>query len=116
MNNFTFNQKIAFAVAVFSFLAAGGSSTDLVTLLGATGAKYTIAFASLCAGIGGLFLSMVTGNLNIVKDAVKLANDPSSPIQGVITTNDKQGKELAAAIDGPIVSAGSSAATEIAKP
>jgi len=116
MNNFTFNQKIAFAVAVFSFLAAGGGATDLTTLLGATGAKYTIALASLCAGIGGLFLSMVTGNANIIKDAVSLAKDPTSPIQGIITTNDKQGKDLAASIPGPIVSAGSTAATEIAKP
>lgn len=114
--NFTFNQKVAFAVALFSFLAAGGSSADLVTLFGPTASKLIIAAASLLAGIGGLFLSMVTDQANVIKDMVTIAKDPKSPIQGVITTDTPEGKRLAASIQGPIVAAGTNDAIEIAKP
>lgn len=66
--NLTFNQKVAFVVAVLSFLSAGGSAADLVTLFGSTVAKSIAAFASIGAGIGGLFLGVVTGQANLVKD------------------------------------------------
>lgn len=113
--NLTFNQKVAFMVAVFSFLAAGGSSADLAILFGPVVSKIIIAAASICAGIGGLFLSVVTGQANVIKDMVTLAKDPNSPIQGVITTATKEGQDLAKAIPGPIYFAGSDKATEIAK-
>lgn len=51
----------------------------------------------------------------IVQSAVTLAADPKSPLQGVITADTPEGKELAASIPGPIESAGSAAATAIAK-
>lgn len=66
--NLTFNQKVAFAVALASFLAAGGSATDLVTLFGSTIAKSIAAAASIMAGIGGIFLGVVTGQSNMIKD------------------------------------------------
>lgn len=116
MNSYTFNQKVAFVVAVFSFLAAGGSAADLTTLFGPVVAHLIQAGCSVLAGIGGLFLAMVTGTSSIVKDVVRLANDPSSPVQGVVTTANAEGKALAASIPGPIVSAGTPAAADIAKP
>lgn len=50
-----------------------------------------------------------------IAEVVKLAADPASPVQGVITTADAAGKDLANSIEGPIVPAGSTSATEIAK-
>ena len=50
-----------------------------------------------------------------VAEVVALAAQPKSPVQGVITTSDAAGKAMAASIQGPIVSAGTSSATEIAK-
>lgn len=50
-----------------------------------------------------------------VANVVAMANDPASPVQGVITTNDAAGKAMAAAIPGPVVVAGTPAATEITK-
>lgn len=51
----------------------------------------------------------------IVQSAVTLAAAPNSPLQGIITTNTPEGKQLAANTPGPIEPAGSTAATEIAK-
>lgn len=111
----TFNQKIAFAVAAASFLAAGGSGADLVTLFGAY-AKYIIAVASLSAGIGGVFLGMVTGTNNVVKDVVQMAKDPNSPVQGIVTTATPEGEALAKSIPGPIYKAGTDKALDVAQP
>lgn len=45
----------------------------------------------------------------------KAAQDPTSPVKGVVMTDTPEGREVAAAIPGPVVTEGSSAATEIAK-
>lgn len=88
--NLTFNQKVAFVVAVLSFLAAGGNAADLVTLFGATGAKLIVAGASIGAGIGGIFLGMVTGQASLVKDVRSMPG-----VEG-ITVNNKANATLAA--------------------
>jgi len=63
----TFNQKVAFAVALFSFLAAGGAAADLVILFGSNVAKSIGAASSILAGVGGIFLGVVTGQGSVVK-------------------------------------------------
>lgn len=113
--NLTLNQKIAFAVAVASFLAAGGSASDLTTLFGAMGAKYIIACASISAGIGALFLGMFTSQNNQIKDVVAMASNPLSPVQGIVTTATQEGKDLAKSIPGPIYAAGTNKAIEVGK-
>jgi hypothetical protein len=45
-----------------------------------------------------------------------LAADPTSPVKGVITENSAAGRQLAASIDGTVVSAGSTEAAALAKP
>jgi len=50
-----------------------------------------------------------------VKAVSDLALDPASPVKGVITENSPAGIAMAAKIDGPVVKAGSAAATSIAK-
>ena len=53
--------------------------------------------------------------VNIVASVAAMGKDPASPVKGVITTNTKEGVAMAAAIDGPVVSAGSVAATNMAQ-
>lgn len=59
--NLTTVQKIALAVAILSFLAAGGSATDLVAVFGSPAAKMIASVSSLGAGIGGIIVAFLTG-------------------------------------------------------
>lgn len=52
---------------------------------------------------------------SIANTVAALGKDPSSPIQGLITTNNQAGRELAAATPGPVVSAGTPQAEQLAK-
>lgn len=70
--NLTLNQKVAFAVAVLGFLAAGGSAADLAQLFGNAIAKSVAAAASLGTGIGGIYLSIVTGQGSAVKEVLAM--------------------------------------------
>lgn len=87
----TFNQKVAFAVAVFSFFAAGSGAADLATLFGKTAATSITAASSLLAGIGGIFLAVVTGQGNLIKDVQAM------PGIEKITVNAQANPTLAAA-------------------
>ena len=101
--NLTFNQMVAFGVAVCSFLAAGGSAADLTTLVGSTGAHVIQAGASVAAGIGGIFLGFVTGQANVVKDVRAMpgvenivVNAKANPTLAAIAVDPKEDKVLIA--------------------
>jgi len=71
-----------------------------------------VAVAGVAVGIWSQLTKTPEAKIAAVVD---LAKDSASPVQGIITTNSPEGRGLAASIPGPIESAGSSAATEIAK-
>lgn len=71
--------------------------------------------AVIAALVVGAWQQMTKTDSAKVAMVMELANDPSKPVQGVITTNDAAGRELAASIPGSIESAGSTAAANIAK-
>jgi hypothetical protein len=132
-NSLTRSQKFQAVLCVLGVAISG--SSQLEVLIGVAATKSTVALAGLLiAGISGVG-AIVTGTgqqlqavrdlakenpqseagRSVVQAVVEMAKDPASPVQGVITTATPEGKELAKSIPGPIVSAGSSAATEIAK-
>lgn len=121
--NLTFNQKLAIAVAVLGVIAAG--STQLSDILAPfmdpnAATAITKSITALCALVGAALasvLAMFTGQQNLIKDVARLASDPKSPIQGVITTNTPEGVRVASQITGgQIAPAGTTQATEMAKP
>lgn len=133
MNNLTRSQIFQIALCVLGVLIAG--SSQLEVLIGVNATKAVVAFAGLLtAGVSGIG-AIVTGpgqqlqavrdlakdnpqseaGRSVVQAVVEMAKDPTSPVQGVITTATPEGKELAKSIPGPIVQAGSQAATDIAK-
>lgn len=67
---------------------------------------------------GSWIWSLINGTpFSLVAAVGELAKDPNSPVQGVITTRDAAGVELAKSVPAETVQpAGSQAATELAKP
>lgn len=114
MNNLTRSQKFQIALCVLGVLVA--SASQLQVLIGQSATTFTVAAAglgiALVSGIGAI----VTGQGNQIQAVVDMAKDPKSAVQGIVTTATPEGKALAASIPGPIVAAGSAAATDIAKP
>lgn len=116
-----FNQRLAIYVAVAAFL--GSASTQVTDILlpvmsPAMAAAVTKSFTALCgivAGVGASVLAFFTSKQNVVSDVVQMAKDPTSPVQGVITSNTPEGNALAQSIPGPIVTAGGASAVELAK-
>lgn len=51
----------------------------------------------------------------IANTVAALGKDPTSPIQGLITTDNQAGRDLAESTPGPVVSAGSAQAAQLAK-
>lgn len=51
----------------------------------------------------------------IANTVAALSKDPSSPIQGLLTTNTQEGRDLAASTPGPVESAGTTQAAQLAK-
>lgn len=113
MNKYTTSQKFQIALCILGVLVA--STGQLTDLFGPQITKYIVS----AAGIGVAALSgigtILTGQQSQIQAVVDMAKDQKSPVQGIITTNDDAGKALAQSISGPIVSAGSNAANEIAK-
>ena len=74
------------------------------------------ALGVAAAGIAvGIWSQLTKSDSAKVAAVVALAQDPASPVKGVITEDTTAGRALAASIPGPVVSAGSAAATAIAK-
>lgn len=65
------------------------------------------------AAIWGLYKNRQAA---IIHEAVKIAADPASPVQAIVTTNTPEGRALANSIpENTIVSAGTIEATQIAR-
>jgi hypothetical protein len=118
--NLTTAQKLALTIGILGFVATGGTQlTDIFSPLGSIApiiVKEIVSLAGFVSGVLGIILTFTTGQSGQIKTVVAMANDPNSPIQGIITTSDKNGQALAKSMNGPIVSAGTSAAAEIIKP
>ena len=71
--------------------------------------------AAIAAAIVGVWSQLTKTPEAKVAAVVELANDPKSPVQGVITTDTNEGRKLAASIVGPVVAAGTNEAKEISK-
>lgn len=112
-------QKLGLAIGIFGFLASGGTQlTDVFAPFGSAApliVKEIVSLSGLATGIMGVILAFITGARGQVQAVVAMAKDPTSAVQGVITTATAEGKQLAASIQGPIVAAGTSAATELSK-
>jgi hypothetical protein len=133
MNKLTTSQKFQIALGVLGVLVA--STGQLTDLFGPQVTKYVVSVAGLGVAMLSTVGAIVTGqgsqiqdvqdmarnNPNsdagkaVVQTVVDFAKNPTSPVQGIITTATPEGKALAASIPGPIVTAGSDAAVDIAK-
>jgi hypothetical protein len=113
-------QKLALAIGILGILATGSTQlTDILAPFGSVApmiVKEIVSLAGFTSAILGFVLTFTTGQQNQIAAVVNMAKDPDSPVQGVITSATPEGKALAASIVGPIVTAGSSAATELSKP
>lgn len=109
-----FKQILSIVMVVLGVLMA--STAQLTDLFGPGTTKAIVGIAGMLNSTLAGILAIFNSQSNTIKDVVNMANDPKSPVQGIITTDDKQGQELAKSIKGPIGSAGSQAATELAKP
>lgn len=117
MNN---AQKLALAIGILGFLAGGGTQlTDIFAPFGSAApliVKEIVSVSGFASGIMGVILAFITGGRSQIQAVVEMAKDENSPVQGIITSATTEGKSLAASIPGPIVTAGSAAATELSKP
>ena len=113
-------QKLALTIGILGFVATGGTQlTDIFAPFGSMApliVKEIVSLAGFVSGVLGIVLTFLTGQGSQIKSVVQMAKDQSSPVQGIITTATPEGKALAASIPGPIVTAGSPAATELSKP
>lgn len=113
-------QKIGLAIGVLGFLATAGTQlTDIFAPFGSLApliVKEIVSVSGLVSGILGIVVTSLTGQSGIVKSVVEIAKQPDSPVQGIITSATVEGRALAASIPGPIVTAGTVAATALSKP
>jgi hypothetical protein len=118
-NSYTTPQKLGLAISILGFLAGGGTQlTDILSPLGSiapTIVKEIVSLSGFVSGVLGIILATLTSQTGAVKAVVEMAKDPTSPIQGVITTATPEGKALASSIPGPINTAGGTGAAELAK-
>ncbi len=112
-------QKIALTIAVLGFLAGAGTQlTDIFAPLGSIApvvVKEIVSVSGFVSGILGVVLSAQTGQAAQIKAVVDMAKAPASSVKGVVTSATPEGKTLAASITGPIVTAGTAAATDLSK-
>lgn len=93
------------------FYAVGGNIMGSAWTNGSNG-QLTLS----CILLVGTFVWSVYGNRLAAKVAeiAKIAKDPTTPIKGIITTDDAEGKALAQSTPGMIVSSGTPEAKIIA--
>ena len=113
-------QKLALTIGILGFVATGGTQlTDIFAPLGSMApavVKEIVSLAGFVSGVLGIVLTFITGQGQQIKAVVEMAKDQNSPVQGIITSATPEGKALAASIIGPIVTAGTAAATDLSKP
>ena len=113
-------QKLALTIGILGFVATGGTQlTDIFAPFGSLApliVKEIVSTAGFATGVLGILLTFTTGQGSQINAVVQMAKTLDSPVQGIITTATPEGKALAASIPGPIVAAGSAAATELSKP
>lgn len=107
-------QLIGASLVVLSVLT--GSTTQLTTLFGEHGSAMIVAASTILSGIAGGFITVMGGQSSAIKAVAAMANDPKSPIQGVLVTASAEGKALAASAGGTVAVAGTAEATDLAKP
>lgn len=113
-------QILSLAIAILGFVA--GASTQLTDVLAPFGSmaplivKEIVSLAGLVSGVLGIVVMATTGRSAQIQAVVQMAKTPDDPVQGIITSATPEGKALAASIPGPIVTAGSDAATTLSKP
>lgn len=110
----TINLKQAISIALVVLGVLMVSSAQLTDIIGAGPTKMVVSFSAILNSILAGVLTVITSTTGTIKDVVAMANDPSSPVQGIVTTSTPEGRELAKSIEGPIVPAGSQAANDIA--
>lgn len=113
LNKLTVSQKFQIILCILGILVA--STGQLNDLFGPMATKYIVSASGLTMAIVSGIGAILTGGNSQVQAVVDMAKDPKSPIQGIVTTNNAEGKALAASIPGPIVSAGTNAANELSK-
>lgn len=113
MSKLTTAQIFSIVLVVLGVLVA--STGQLTDLFGPQATKYVVSAAGMLMSILSGISAVVTGQTQQIKDVVAMAKDPTSPVQGVITTNSPEGKALAQSIPGPINTAGGEGAIELAK-
>mgnify|MGYP001577391546 CR=1 FL=1 len=113
MSSLTRSQKFQIALCILGVLVA--STAQLNELFGPEITKAIVSFAGLGTSVLSGIGAILTGQGQQVQAVVDMAKDDKSPVQGLITTDTPEGKALAASIPGPIVAAGTVAATEMSK-
>jgi hypothetical protein len=113
MNKLTLSQKFQIALCVLGILMTASAQLDV--LVGPAWTKIISSFAGLAVSMLSGIGAIVTGQGQQVAAVVELAKDPTSAVQGVVTTDTDEGRALAKSIPGPIYTAGSDKATEVAK-
>jgi hypothetical protein len=113
-------QKLALTIGILGFVATGGTQlTDIFAPFGSLApviVKEIVSLSGFATGVLGIVLTFTTGQSSQISAIVEMAKAADSPVQGIITSATPEGKALAASIPGPIVTAGSAAATQMAKP
>lgn len=101
-----------FGGAVAGFFAGKGWLSADTVLQVLNSEVFLGLLASLAMGAWAL---VARTEKNQVAAVAEIAKQPDSPVKAVITEDTPEGKDLAAAIPGPVVPAGSVAAKEMAK-
>lgn len=111
--NLNSKQILSIVMVVLGVLMA--STAQLTDLFGPGTTKAIVGIAGMVNATLAGVLAIFNTQANTIKDVVAMASDPKSPVQGVVTTATEEGKALAASIEGPISSAGTQSAVNIAK-
>lgn len=111
----TLNAKQILSIVMVVLGVMTASTAQLTDLFGPGTTKAIIGLAGMANSILAGILAIFNSQSSTIRDVVNMAKDPASPVQGVVTTSNEEGRALAKSIEGPIMSAGTQGATDIAK-
>lgn len=102
-------------IAVGGLVAGWFAARGWVSEQQVTAVLSSPVFAAVITMASGFIWSAVTHTEhNAVAVVTKIAEDPASPVRGVIMEPTVEGMKIAHAISGPVVSAGTSSARDLA--